>query len=38
MKEVRYYGAGYPYRPMPEVPGKLIVLEGTDAVGRSTQV
>ena len=38
MKEVRYYGAGYPYRPMNEVPGKLIVLEGTDAVGRSTQV
>jgi len=38
MKEERYYGAGYPYRPMNEVPGKLIVLEGTDAVGRSTQV
>ena len=38
MKEVRYFGAGYPYRPMNEVPGKLIVLEGTDAVGRSTQV
>jgi dTMP kinase len=38
MKEVRYYGAGYPYRPMAEVPGKIIVLEGTDAAGRSTQV
>ncbi|HEX7395663.1 MAG TPA: hypothetical protein VF313_12110 [Anaerolineaceae bacterium] len=38
MKEVQYYGAGFPYRPLNEVPGKLIVLEGTDAVGRSTQV
>jgi dTMP kinase len=38
MKEVHYYGAGFPYRPLSEVPGKLIVLEGTDAVGRSTQV
>ncbi len=38
MKEVKYYGAGFPYHPMAEVPGKLIVLEGTDAAGRSTQV
>ncbi len=38
MREVKYYGAGYPYRPMTEVLGKLIVLEGTDAAGRSTQV
>jgi len=38
MTEVKYYGAGFPYRPLSEVPGKLIVLEGTDAVGRSTQV
>jgi len=38
MKDVRYYGAGFPYRPLSEVPGKLIVLEGSDAVGRSTQV
>ena len=38
MKEVHYYGAGFPYHPLSEVPGKLIVLEGTDAVGRSTQV
>jgi dTMP kinase len=38
MKEVKFYGAGFPYRPLSEVPGKLIVLEGSDAVGRSTQV
>jgi dTMP kinase len=38
MKEIQYYGAGFPYRPLNEVPGKLIVLEGTDGVGRSTQV
>ena len=38
MSEVQYYGAGFPYRPMTDVPGKLIVLEGTDAVGRSTQI
>jgi dTMP kinase len=38
MKEAQFYGAGYPYRPLNEVPGKLIVLEGTDAVGRSAQV
>jgi dTMP kinase len=38
MNEVNFYGAGFPYRPLNDVPGKLIVLEGTDAVGRSTQV
>jgi dTMP kinase len=38
MTEVKYYGAGFPYRPLSEVPGRLIVLEGSDAVGRSTQV
>ncbi len=37
MTDVRYYGAGFPYRQLSELPGKLIVLEGTDAVGRSTQ-
>lgn len=37
MTEVRYYGAGFPYRQLTDLPGKLIVLEGTDAVGRSTQ-
>jgi dTMP kinase len=38
MKEAVFYGAGFPYRPVKELAGKLIVLEGTDGVGRSTQV
>lgn len=38
MKTVEFYGAGYPYNPIQELPGKLIVLEGTDGVGRSTQI
>jgi dTMP kinase len=38
MKEVAFYGAGFPYNPIKELPGKLIVLEGTDGVGRSTQI
>ena len=29
MKEVDFYGAGFPYRPIKELGGKLIVLEGT---------
>lgn len=33
-----YYGAGFPYRPTSELLGKLIVLEGSDGVGRSTQI
>ncbi|MDH7570001.1 MAG: thymidylate kinase, partial [Armatimonadota bacterium] len=37
MKEVVFYGAGLPYAHIDELPGKLIVLEGTDGVGRSTQ-
>jgi dTMP kinase len=37
MREVAFYGAGFPYAPVEELPGKLIVLEGTDGVGRSTQ-
>lgn len=37
MTAVRYYGAGFPYRQLSDLPGKLIVLEGNDAVGRSTQ-
>jgi dTMP kinase len=32
-----YYGAGFPYRLIDDLPGKLIVLEGADGVGRSTQ-
>lgn len=38
MKEVEFYGAGFPYRPLKDLPGKLIVLEGTDGVGRSSQI
>ena len=37
MREAAYYGAGFPYRPLKDLSGKLIVLEGTDGVGRSTQ-
>src|ERR1700690_772364 len=38
MNEADFYGAGFPYRPIKELPGNLIVLEGTDGVGRSTQI
>ncbi len=38
MTEVSFYGAGFPYHKVKELPGKLIVLEGTDGVGRSTQI
>jgi dTMP kinase len=38
MSEARFYGAGFPYNPIKDLPGKLIVLEGTDGVGRSTQI
>jgi dTMP kinase len=34
----KYYGSGFPYRKDKKLPGKLIVVEGTDGVGRSTQV
>ena len=37
MREAIYYGAGFPYRSLKDLSGKLIVLEGTDGVGRSTQ-
>jgi len=37
MPETRFYGAGFPYRQLSNLPGKLIVLEGPDGVGRSTQ-
>jgi len=33
-----FYGCGFPYRAVGDLPGKLIVLEGTDGVGRSTQI
>src|SRR6195256_4576735 len=34
----RYYGRGVPYLPIDGYPGKLITIEGTDGVGRSTQI
>jgi len=33
-----YYGRGIPYLPIGAYPGKLIAIEGTDGVGRSTQI
>ena len=39
MTKLRYYGAGtIPGFESGELPGRLIVVEGTDGVGRSTQV
>ncbi|MBD3183771.1 thymidylate kinase [Candidatus Poribacteria bacterium] len=38
MKEVSFYGAGFPYTQIEDLPGRLIVLEGNDGVGRSTQI
>ncbi|MDD5369651.1 MAG: thymidylate kinase [Anaerolineaceae bacterium] len=38
MTEPIFYGAGFPYLNVQDLPGKLIVLEGTDGVGRSTQI
>src|SRR5262249_36317502 len=34
----RYYGRAIPYLPIEGYPGKLIAIEGTDGVGRSTQI
>ena len=33
-----YYGYGIPYLPIDGYPGKIIAIEGTDGVGRSTQI
>jgi len=38
MSDGKFYGAGFPYRPLGETPGHLIVLEGSDGVGRSTHI
>ncbi len=38
MTEVRYYGDAIPHLAETYLPGKLIVVEGTDGVGRSTQI
>jgi dTMP kinase len=37
MREVSFYGPGIPYTPITSLPGYLVVIEGTDSVGRSTQ-
>jgi dTMP kinase len=33
-----YYGHGLPYLPIDGYPGKLIAIEGTDGIGRTTQI
>ena len=38
MSSQLFYGEGFPYLNIKKLPGKLIVLEGSDGVGRSTQV
>jgi dTMP kinase len=38
MTEARFYGHGLPGFEKENLPGRLIVLEGTDGVGRSTQI
>jgi len=38
MKQVEFYGAGFPYRHIDDLSGRLIVLEGNDAVGRSSHI
>jgi dTMP kinase len=37
-KPGQYYSYGVPYLPLDRYPGKLIAIEGTDGVGRSTQI
>jgi dTMP kinase len=34
----QYYSHGLPYLPLDDCPGKIIAIEGTDGVGRSTQI
>lgn len=38
MREAGFYKAGLAYRSYDKLPGRLIVLEGPDGVGRSTQI
>lgn len=38
MKEMKFYGTAMPGIEIESYPGKLIVIEGTDGVGRSTHV
>jgi dTMP kinase len=37
-KKKMFFGVGLPYVDVSELKGKLIVIEGTDGVGRSTQI
>ena len=37
-KAGQYYSYGIPYLSVGNYPGKLIAIEGTDGVGRSTQI
>jgi len=37
-KKRNFFGDGIPYHDLTGLPGKLIVIEGTDGVGRSTQI
>ena len=38
VKAGSYYGNGIPYLPIEGYPGKIIAIEGTDGVGRTTQI
>lgn len=38
MNQKKYYGDGLPYRPLKPNKGRLIAVEGTDGVGRTTQI
>lgn len=38
LEAVRYCGRGLPYLPVETYPGKIVAVEGTDGVGRSTQI
>lgn len=38
MKKARFFGHGLPGMEKLELPGKLIVIEGTDGVGRTTHI
>lgn len=38
MRPKRYFGTGLPYMDLEDLTGYLIVIEGTDGVGRTTQI
>src|SRR5216683_2020588 len=37
-RQIEYYGKGLPYLDETRIKGRLIVIEGPDASGRSTQI